>query len=65
MTDAQFSKLTVEQRESLKRVQEREGSLWGEFLAKLHAPTDLFPYVGVPDYFGMFLGIEEDGYTHS
>lgn len=65
MTDAQFDKLTPEQKESLKRLHEREGTLWSEFLMKLAAPTNLFPYVGVPDHFGMFIGVESDGYTHS
>lgn len=65
MTDAQFALLTPEQKTSLKLIHEREGTSWGAFLAKLYAPTTLCPYVGVPDHFGMFIGVEADGYAHS
>jgi hypothetical protein len=30
-----------------------------------YAPSGLCPYVGIPDFHGMFVGIEPDGYTHT
>jgi hypothetical protein len=38
---------------------------WAKFMERCFAPTPLSDYVGVPDHFGMFIGIEPDGYTHS
>lgn len=34
-------------------------------LASAHPPTTLCPYVSIPNFHGMFVGIEPDGYTHT
>jgi len=34
-------------------------------IARAYAPAGYNTYVGVPDWCGMFIGIESDGYTHS
>jgi len=68
MTQAEFEgpALTDEQREAMKRLQERSGIPWVEFLERAHPPVlPLAPYVGIKDFHGMFVGIEPDGYTHT
>jgi len=65
MTKEQFGKLPKAQREAMRSLQERSGIDWDTFLEKSYAPTDLTPYVSIPDFHGMFVGIEPDGYTHS
>ncbi len=60
------TKLTEQQREAMHNLQERSGIPWEEFLAKAHAPSGkIFDYVGIPNFHGMYVGIEADGYTHS
>lgn len=58
-------KLTAEQREAMRDLQERSGIPWETFLSNATAPTTLCPYVGIHDFHGMFVGIEHDGYTHT
>lgn len=67
MTQQEFEgpKLTDEQREAMKQLQEQSGIPWEEFLEHSSAPTGLQPYVGVRNFHGMFVGIEADGYTHT
>ena len=58
--------LTAEQRQAMADVFLRENmEAWTAFMERCYAPTDFTPYVGVPDFCGMFLGIEPDGHTHS
>jgi hypothetical protein len=57
--------LTDEQRESMKNLQERSGIPWEDFLERSALPAGIFPYVGVNDFHGMFVGIEPDGHTHT
>lgn len=65
MDKEQFDNLPEAQREAMRDLQERSGIPWNEFLESAQAPTLLAPYVGIPNFHGMFVGIEEDGYTHS
>lgn len=65
MTLEQFHDLTPEQRTAMRDLHLRSGMEWDQFMEKAIPPTDLFPYVGVPEFHGMFVGIERDGYTHS
>lgn len=67
MTQQEFEgpALTDEQRDAMKRLQERSGIPWDEFLANCSAPAGFRTYVGVSNFHGMYVGIERDGYTHS
>lgn len=67
MTRDQFDSdaLTDAQRDAMRDLQERSGIAWEDFLARSHPPTGLTPYVSVPDFHGMFVGIEPDGYLHT
>jgi len=63
-----FSDCTPEQRRAMYEVHSRPSTkqTWAEFLESAYAPAGtIAPYVGIPDWCGMFLGIEPDGYTHS
>jgi hypothetical protein len=64
MTQEEYRALPHAQREAMIKLQRRSGIEWEDFLEKafLTRPGD---YVGVPDFHGMFVGIEPDGYTHS
>lgn len=65
MTAEEYENLSEEQRTSMKNLQERSGIAWEDFLESALAPTLLCPYVGIPNFHGMFVGIETDGFTHS
>ena len=65
MTKEQYDSLPKAQQEAMRSLQERSGIEWDTFLEKCYPPNPLDPYVGVPDFHGMFVGIEPDGYTHS
>ena len=76
MTMHDYAVLTEAQRESMRRLYERAaaaandrdpyiGPGWPDFIRKCFAPTRMNGYVGVPDWCGMFIGIESDGHTHS
>ena len=61
-----YSKCTQKQREAMVKLQERSGIDWNTFLFNCYPPAGpVFPYVGVNDFHGMFVGIEPDGHTHS
>lgn len=59
--------LTQAQREAMRALQSRSGIPWDEFLAgaRLVGLAGASPYVAIPDFHGMYVGIERDGYTHS
>ena len=66
MTGSEYYRsCTQEQRDALDNLAERSKENVRDIIARAHAPTALFNYVGVPDWCGMFIGIESDGYTHS
>jgi len=65
MTIEQFSNLPSEQRNAMRDLQQRSGMEWEEFLESAIAPSGIFNYVAIPDFYGMYVGIEEDGHTHS
>jgi len=68
MTSDEFhsDKLTDEQRISMQNLQRRSGIPWAQFLESAIAPGGpVFPYVGINDFHGMFVGIEPDGHTHT
>jgi len=60
-----FRQLTPQQRAAMRELQSRSGIPWPEFLAQAIRPAGPFPYVGIRDFHGMFVGIEPDGFTHS
>ncbi len=62
----QSDKLTDEQRESFRNLQKDSGIDFDDLLERSYAPGgDLFPYVSIHNFHGMFVGIEPDGYTHT
>ena len=66
MTHEQFYSTTDEQQAAMRDLFSRaRKSDWVQFIRDAYAPTALTPYIGVPDFAGMFIGIERDGYTHS
>lgn len=66
MTESEFMlKLTAAQREAMWKLQKDSGIPWDDFLTRSLAPTRIFNYVGIPDFHGMFVGIEDDGYVHT
>ena len=65
MTPEQLKELTDAQRTAMRDLQTRSGIPWPEFLESAQAPTPLSSYVGIPNFHGMYVGIETDGYTHS
>ena len=65
MTAVEYANLTQEQRDALDSLAERGRENVAMIIERATAPTALFNYVGVPDWCGMFIGIESDGYTHS
>lgn len=65
MTTAEWDALSSEQRESFTRLQERSGVDFDALRESAFAPTPLCPYVWIPDFHGMGVGIEADGYTHT
>jgi len=65
MTKDQWRDLTVAQRNAFRDLQERSGIKLDALIASAYAPTPLCEYVGIPDFHGMFVGIEPDGYTHT
>ncbi len=66
MTYDQWHELTDEQRQAFRNLQERSGIELEEMIRQAFAPGGaMCPYVGIPDFHGMFVGIEPDGYTHS
>lgn len=58
-------KVTAAQVAAMWDLQSESGYSMDDFLSRCQLPTPLTPYVGVRDFRGMFVGIEEDGYTHS
>ena len=58
--------LTAEQRQALKRLYNRDPRLADEmsYLEFRRTACRMFEYVAVP-WFGMLIGIEKDGHTHS
>ncbi len=64
MTQQEFDALPSEQREAIHAVWKRTKESWEAVRdrAFLSRPGD---YVGIPDVFGMFFGVEPDGYTHT
>jgi len=65
MTREQWAALTAEQREAFHRIVDRSGQPLDRMIRNAYAPSGLCPYVGIPDFHGMFVGIEPDGYTHT
>lgn len=64
MTQTEFDGLPPAQREGILKVWKRTTEAWEAVRdrAFLSRPGD---YVGIPDVFGMFFGVEPDGYTHT
>jgi hypothetical protein len=69
MTTEEYNsdRLTDEQRASMERLHERSGIPWADFLEQAIAPSGgvIHDYVAIPNFHGMYVGIEKDGYTHS
>ena len=65
MTIEEFQKLPATQRTAMVKLQERSGIEWETFLANAIAPAGIFNYVAIPNFHGMYVGIESDGHTHS
>jgi hypothetical protein len=65
MTNEEWQDLTIAQRNAFRDLQERSGLELDALIASAYAPTSLSPYVGIPNFHGMFVGIEPDGYTHT
>jgi hypothetical protein len=65
MTTEEYNTLPEAQRKAMVDLQERSGIPWGDFLEQALPPTPLCDYVAIPNFHGMFVGIENDGYTHS
>lgn len=65
MTVEEFKELPPEQQEAMESLQERSGIPWNEFLSQAVPPSPLQNYVAIPNFHGMHVGIEPDGYTHS
>lgn len=68
MTQQDFNeRCTPEQRQAMRSLQERSGIPWDEFLASagFAGMAGSQPYVAIPNFHGMYVGIETDGYTHS
>jgi hypothetical protein len=63
MTTNQFvQECTPEQKKALVALQKRSGIPWKDFIESAqYSPS----YVAIPNFHGMFVGIEPDGYTHS
>jgi hypothetical protein len=64
MTQKEFDSLPAEQRAAIVAVWKRTQEPWEEvreraFLSRPGA------YVGIPNVFGMFFGVEPDGFTHT
>jgi hypothetical protein len=66
MTFDELLDLPTPQRDALRALQVRAGMEWGEFLALCTAPGGrLHPYVAIWPLWGLYIGIEPDGYTHT
>lgn len=66
MTFEEFYQTTDEQQAAMRDLFSRaRHSDWSQFVRDAYAPSSLTPYIGVPNFAGMFVGIERDGYTHS
>jgi hypothetical protein len=65
MTREDVAKLPDAQRLAFFDLWLRSGIKWEEYLRNSQAPSGIFPYVGVSNFHGMFVGIEPDGHTHS
>lgn len=65
MTSEQFDALPSAQKKAMRDLQERSGIPWEDFVSQALAPTTLHNYVAIPNFHGMYVGIEEDGHTHS
>ena len=64
MTIEEFEALPQEQQEATRKLQERSGIAWDEFLEQAWF-DHMFKTVMVANFHGMVVGIEQDGYTHS
>ena len=65
MTRQEFDAMPQAQRRAMKDLASRSGLDWDRLLLDSYAPTVLSSYVGIPNFHGMFVGIEVDGFTHS
>lgn len=65
MTQQEYESLPDAQRAAMWQLHERSGIPWEAFLEQAYPPTPLDPYVAIPNFHGMYVGIERDGYTHS
>jgi hypothetical protein len=65
MTEEQVAALPEAQRTAVEKLYARGGYSRQEFLAVLQAPTPIANYVAVNGWKGMYVGIEEDGHTHT
>jgi hypothetical protein len=65
MNQSQFERLTDAQKKAMRDLVERSGISWEIFLQNALAPAGYQDYVAIPDFHGMYVGIESDGYTHS
>lgn len=75
MTYDQWHELTEAQRQAVRDLANRQrGESNGagyendleEMIRQAEAPCGpIYPYVGIPNWHGMFIGIEADGHTHS
>lgn len=63
MTTIQFNTLPAAQRDAMVHLQARSGIDWKDFLEQAYIHFD--DYVAIPNFHGMYVGIEKDGYTHS
>ena len=65
MTREQLDALPEPQRDAFLKLWGRSGIPLNQLLQRSIPPTEMFPYIGIQDFHGMFVGIEPDGYTHS
>ena len=66
MTVQEYDSLPTAQRNAMHKLQERSGIEWVTFREGALAPAGIVQdYVAIPNFHGMYVGIEADGYTHS
>jgi hypothetical protein len=65
MTDEQFRNLTPAQAQAFYELVENSSLDFDELVSRAYAPSYMYPYVGIPNFHGMFVGIETDGYVHT
>lgn len=58
-------KLTKEQRQAMRDLAADSGYTLESLIEQSLPPAGIFPYVAIPNFHGMYVGIEPDGYTHS